>query len=100
MKQGTWGSFCGVGLSAILVGTSYAGEHPALKASSDGSAHFKLTKGRDIPVCRAYLQRLENSRFNYYDRRPYCDRPEDDSVPGFSKPVRVDLSPTEVNRLY
>jgi hypothetical protein len=100
MEQGKYRSFCGVGLSAILVGASCAGGHPVLAASNDGSTRFELTKGREILVCRAYLQRLKNSRFNYYDHQPYCDRPENDSVPGFTRLVRIPLPPAEVNRLY
>jgi hypothetical protein len=59
--------------------------------------HFKLTRGRGVPVCEAYLQRLNVS---HYEKPPYCGRPEDDSVPGFSKLTRVPLEPSEVNKLY
>ena len=63
------------------------------------SNHFRLTRGVGLPVCEAYLQRLNRIPFDYMNQ-PYCNRPEDDSVPGFSKLVRVPLSPSEVNRLY
>lgn len=63
------------------------------------SPRIRLTKGAGIPVCEAYLQRINQSPFDVL-HRPYCDRPEDDSVPGFAKLVRVPLQPSELNRLY
>src|SRR5271166_87204 len=63
------------------------------------SPGVRLTKGVGVPVCEAYLQRLNKSPFDVM-HRPYCDRPEDDSVPGFSKLARVPLQPSEVNKLY
>jgi len=60
---------------------------------------FRLTKGKGVPVCEAYLQRLNTSGFDF-SHRPYCGRPEDDSVPGFTKLIRVPLKPAEINRLY
>jgi hypothetical protein len=59
--------------------------------------HFKLTRGQGVPVCESYLQRLNVS---HYAKPPYCGRPEDDSVPGFAKLIRVPLEPSEVNKLY
>ena len=42
--------------------------------------HFNLTKGHGLPVCEAYLQRLNQTQFSY---PPYCGRPESNVVPGF-----------------
>jgi len=56
----------------------------------------KLTKGRGIPVCEAYLQRL-NQTFFY--EAPFCGRPDNDQVPGFVRLNAVPLSSVEVNRL-
>jgi len=66
---------------------------------------FALIKGKGIPVCEAYLQRLNRSDFKKKDgfrpeaSPPYCGRPEDDSVPGFSTLHRVQVTAQEVNRL-
>jgi hypothetical protein len=57
---------------------------------------FKLSKGRGVPVCEAYLQRLNQT---VYKSPPHCDRPESDSVPGFAKLRRVPLPIGDVNRL-
>jgi hypothetical protein len=59
----------------------------------------RLTKGAGVPVCQAYLQRINQSLFDAI-HPPYCNRPEDDSVPGFVNLVRVPLQPSEVNELY
>ena len=58
--------------------------------------HFTLVKGQGLPVCEAYQQRLNRTQ---YEVPPYCGRPEDDSVPGFSKLNRVPLPISDVNRL-
>jgi hypothetical protein len=58
---------------------------------------FKLTKGRELPVCEAYLQRLN---VTVYERPPYCDRPENDEVPGFILLNRVSLDPIALNVLF
>jgi hypothetical protein len=42
---------------------------------------FKLTRGKAIPVCEAYLQRLNTTEFT---SPAYCGRPENDQVPGFA----------------
>jgi hypothetical protein len=59
--------------------------------------HFKLTRGQGVPVCEAYLQRLNVSHF---EKPPYCGRPENASVPGFATLVRIPLETSEVNKLY
>jgi hypothetical protein len=54
--------------------------------------HFNLTKGRQVPVCEAYLQRLNQTLFHL---KPYCGRPETDRVPGFEVLHRKRLSREE-----
>lgn len=58
---------------------------------------FRLTKGKGTPVCEAYLQRLQQTHF---DSMPLCGRPEDDSVPGFTRLNRVYLTAEENYNLY
>lgn len=66
--------------------------------SSERSRYvFELEKGAGTPVCDAYLQRLNETRF---EEAPFCDRPENDHVPGVSLLHRVPLSPAETTRLY
>ena len=57
---------------------------------------FTLTRGKSVPVCEAYLQRLNQTEF---EQPAYCGRPEDDRVPGFHRLNRVLVSPGEVKRL-
>jgi hypothetical protein len=54
--------------------------------------HFRLTQGPHVPVCEAYLQRLNQTLFH---RQPYCGRPETDLVPGFEVLHRKRLSREE-----
>jgi hypothetical protein len=56
---------------------------------------FELTRGKNVPACQAYLQRLKQTQFS---QPAYCGRPEDDRVPGFQRLQRVMLSATEVER--
>lgn len=56
---------------------------------------FALTRGRGVPVCEAYLQRLNQSQFKY---PAYCGRPEDDQVPGFQRLNRISVSNEEVKK--
>jgi hypothetical protein len=58
--------------------------------------HFKLTSGEGRPVCEAYLQRLNSAPYPY---PPYCNRPEDDEIPGFALLHRMALSPHEISYL-
>lgn len=57
---------------------------------------FSLEKGRGVPVCEAYLQRLNQTEFT---NPAYCDRPESDQVPGFAVLNRVIVPADENNRL-
>ncbi len=80
--------------SGMTAGTSAAGTD---------RRRFRLVAGRRVPVCEAYLQRLNQTRF-YRDppgvpSSPFCGRPESDAVPGFSRLTRVPLAAEEVNSM-
>ena len=62
-----------------------------------GYHKFTLIKGAGVDMCEAYLTRL---RKTYFERLPYCGRPENDDVPGFEKLNRVELSAEEIYPLY
>jgi hypothetical protein len=57
----------------------------------------KLTKGQGVPVCEAYLQRLNQTVFH---EPPSCGRPENDQIPGFARLHRVSLPASDVNASY
>lgn len=65
--------------------------------SQDGQYRFQITKGKGMPVCNAYLERLNST---HYEKPPYCDRPENNAIKGFIKLNRVPLSPKDVHDLY
>ncbi len=65
--------------------------------NSQGPPPFTLMKGKGTSVCDAYLKRLNTQEFEY---APYCGRPEDDSVPGFTRLNRVPLSAESVYELF
>lgn len=58
---------------------------------------FTLTKGKGVEICEAYLQRLNET---WFERLPFCDRPENTDVPGFEKLNRVELTPEEIYPIY
>jgi len=58
---------------------------------------MKLIRGHDVPVCEAYLQRLNQTVFH---EPPYCGRPENDRVPGFTRLHRVALLPQQITSLF
>jgi hypothetical protein len=68
---------------------------PGLRAPS--TLRVKLIQGTGIPVCMAYLQRLNQTVFH---EPPYCGIPENNQVPGFDQLDRVPLSSAAVNRLF
>jgi len=76
---------------------SMAGGMGAKHDVKNGRYHFQLTKGKGTSVCDAYLKRLNTTEFT---SPPYCGRPENDSVKGFTKLNRVPLSPKDVQNLY
>jgi hypothetical protein len=54
---------------------------------------FHLIHGKGVPVCEAFLKRLEVAKFS---NPPYCGIPESASVPGFSVLHRLSLTEKEV----
>jgi len=66
------------------------------RSAEDEAYRFKLVKGAGVSVCDAYLERLNNTDYNF---PPYCDRPESETVPGFTELNRVPLSAEEVQVL-
>lgn len=64
-----------------------------LVQTKPGFHKFKLVKGTGVEVCEAYLERLNKT---WFERLPFCDRPENDTVPGFEKLNRVALTPEEI----
>jgi hypothetical protein len=58
---------------------------------------YRITRGHGIPVCDAFLLRLKATNSG---KPPYCDIPEDDSIPGFAKLHRVPLTPGEADHLF
>jgi len=58
---------------------------------------FNLTKGSGLPVCEAYLQRLNITE---YRNPPFCGRPENGEVPGFTILNRVSLNAKDVSALF
>ena len=61
------------------------------------TTRVRLTKGKGVPVCEAYLQRLNQTVFH---EPPSCGRPENDQIPGFTRLHRVPLPASEVNEAY
>jgi hypothetical protein len=57
---------------------------------------FALVQGQDVAVCEAYLARLNMTE---YQDPPYCDRLENDAIPGFTRLQRVPLSAEAVQAL-
>jgi hypothetical protein len=53
---------------------------------------FQLVRGSGLPVCEAYLQRLNQEDF---DRPPFCGRPGGTGVLGFKDPGRVPFTNDE-----
>lgn len=77
----------------LLSATARAAE-PTAQGHADVSPwRFRLTKGAGTPVCDAYLRRLNVTHFEH---PPYCGRPENDSVTGFTGLHRVPLAPEEI----
>lgn len=61
-----------------------------------GVFKFKLTRGKGVPLCEAYLKRLNTTNF---EKPPFCGRPEDDSIPGFTRLNRLPLTAEEMHSL-
>jgi len=58
---------------------------------------FRITLGRGVAVCDAYLKRLTTAVFS---EPPYCDIPESTSVSGFTQLKRIPLSPSQAEELW
>jgi len=58
--------------------------------------HVALVEGRGVPVCEAYLQRLNQTLF--YEP-PFCGIPDNDQIPGFVRLHAKPLTAAELNRL-
>lgn len=53
--------------------------------------HFKMLVGEGVPVCQAFLERLNTTKFT---EPPYCGIPDKTTVDGFEPLTRVFLSPS------
>ena len=77
---------------------------PAAAAAGMPSYHFDLTKGAGIPVCEAFLKRLDTTPYANppytYAKPPYCGLPEATTVPGFTPLHRVPLTTAQANALF
>lgn len=83
---------------SMLAAVSIDGSAKAHRNLGNGQRyHFRFTKGFVTPVCVAYLERLNTTK---YDAPPFCDRPENDAVKGFARLNRAPLSPADVHDLY
>jgi len=58
---------------------------------------FELRKGTELPVCKAYLERLRTTDF---DRIPPCNRMQPTQVPGFDDVHTVAVPAEQVRKLY
>jgi hypothetical protein len=84
----------------ILAGASsargaQATELPPIAASA--KYHFRLTRGKELPVCTAY-ERLLNAAT--YIPSPFCNRPTSGDVPGFEPLAPVLLSVQRMIELF
>jgi hypothetical protein len=70
---------------------------PADASTRGHHYQFKLTRGRGLPVCEAYLQRLNQTDFK---QPPYCGRPESTAILGFEYLKRIWMSREQFDRLY
>lgn len=82
---------------SLFVSEGGAEEETRRIRTEPGYHTFILTKGKGVDVCEAYLKRLNKT---WFDRLPFCDRPENTDVPGFEKLNRVALTPEEIYPIY
>lgn len=71
-------------------------QQPAQSVEAGPPWVFSLTQGGDLPVCRAYLERLNHGKQADY---PFCDRPETGEEYGFTPLVRKPLSNEKIHEL-
>src|SRR5258708_6485467 len=81
-------------LGFLLLPLFYLGSLAVARAAD---YEFTLLEGRDSKVCKAYLARLNQTKFQ---DAPFCDRPENSSVPGFTGLNRVALAPSAAFQLF
>src|SRR6185437_829797 len=103
-RCGEWTYVQYIGTRVVTKGWVDGSRLRFVREAGTGSAKslFTLTRGRGIPVCEAYLQRL-----NVTDYRqnlpsaavPYCGVPENDEIPGFTLLHRVPLSSQQIVNL-
>lgn len=94
---GRWSYIDYVGTTRITKGWVSGSRLSLLRKVGNGTGTplFKMNKGHGVPVCEAYLQRLNVTDYRVVvPRPPYCGIPENDEVPGFQVLPRVDL-PTQ-----
>jgi hypothetical protein len=66
----------GMAMGLIVARPSVAQEH----SDQDSDENFSLQKGHGVPVCEAYLELLNQTKFT---ETPFCGRPEEGPVKGF-----------------
>jgi hypothetical protein len=81
------------GMFAFAVARCLAVDLPMVSATYE----FKVTVGKDLPVCRAYVERLRQTQ---YTTPPYCDRPEPGAPSDFKVLNRVPLTYPEAAKLW
>jgi hypothetical protein len=80
-----------IGLSVVRPSFADEGSDP------DSDPKFSLQQGQGVPVCDAYLQLLNQTKF---DVTPFCRRPDEGSVKGFEHLERHYLDLEEIWSLY
>lgn len=75
-------------------------ELSASNTANNKAPAFTLLKGKGVPVCEAYLKRLNISEWGSHEKLPTCGRPENDSVEGFTVLNRVPLTAEQIAALY
>jgi hypothetical protein len=109
---GAWAHVQYIGEKTVTVGWVSAGQIEAIQSHLPFDAgeppdenplftattiHMRLVHGAGVPVCEAYLLRLNQTVFH---EPPYCGRPENDQIPGFWKLNRIPLSGQIFRKLY
>jgi hypothetical protein len=77
-----WGWFMSTSV-AVLMATGLIVTRPSVAeehSDHDSDQSFSLQQGHGVPVCEAYLELLNQTKFT---ETPFCGRPEEGSVKGF-----------------
>jgi hypothetical protein len=98
---GAWAFVQYIGVARVTTGWVNTGSlsppsEPA-RPSVETPFPFILTRGKGVPVCEAYLQRMNQTDFV---NPPYCGRPESGRVPGFRILHRRWMDSAMFNRVY